>query len=119
MAHSEKAQDEIKGLTIERKSATAWITLPDAISMDDYRQVEKKIDGCLDEKVEKVVVDLCNTTHMYSSGFGMIVRLKKNVSGRGGDLCLVNVSDKIQDGFESVGLQKIVAMYKSADDLDR
>ena len=98
-------------LLIDQKSGCTWITLPDAINMDTYGAIEKSIGeraagygGC-------VVVDLGKTSNLFSSGLGLIIRVRKLVMESKGRIFLVNVSGKIREILETVQLDKVFTMY--------
>jgi len=100
----------IRGLNISFAGGRIRITIPDAINMDNFQQVEYGIESVLTDKADKVVIDFGKTKNMFSAGFGMIVRLKKRIALNGGELYLVNVSPRVLEGMQSVGLTKIVTV---------
>jgi anti-anti-sigma factor len=100
----------IRGLNIAFAGGHIRITIPDAINMDNFQQVEYGIESVLTDKADKVVIDFGKTKNMFSAGFGMIVRLKKRITQNGGELYLVNVSSRVLEGMQSVGLTKIVTV---------
>jgi anti-anti-sigma factor len=92
---------------IEEKNNALWITLPNSIDMDNYRKIEDSIAPELSKSRRKIVLDFSRTKSLFSSGLGLVVRLKKKVEQTGGELFLVNVNKKIEEGFENVGLDKL------------
>lgn len=96
---------------IENKMGYTWIVLPDAINMESYASIEKEISRNLPKKNVYVIVDLSNTNNLYSSGLGLIIRVRKQVYELNGSLCLVNVSQKIRSVFEAVHLEKLFPLY--------
>jgi len=99
------------GLKIEREGDTLRVTLPDSITMDNHEQIETAIEREMDEGVRRVVVDLDNTRNIYSSGFGLIVRFRKRVAEIGAELTLVNATEKVVEGLEGVGLNKLIPTF--------
>ncbi|MDD5674850.1 MAG: STAS domain-containing protein [Chitinivibrionales bacterium] len=100
-------------LSIEQKLGYTWIVLPDSIHMDNYRQLEAEIGGRVSESANRVVLDFCNTKALYSSGIGMMIRLRRRLSEVGGRMCCVNVSGKIRALLESVRLDTIFPIYST------
>ncbi len=96
---------------IQQKNNALWITLPDSIDMDNYAKIEEAIAPELSGRKNNVVLDFSRTKSLFSSGLGLIVRLKKKVEELNGDLYLVNVNSKIEEGFENVGLDKVLPVY--------
>ncbi|MBD3315680.1 MAG: STAS domain-containing protein [Chitinivibrionales bacterium] len=101
-------QEQVK---IEERSGFVWVTLPDAVRMDNYTAIEKAIISNLSGKDDRLVLDLSETVYLYSSGIGLMVRIHKEMSGANGVLYLVNVSRKIRDFLESMRLDKVFTIY--------
>ena len=51
------------------------------------------------------------STSLYSSGIGLLIRLRKRIFEAKGSICLVNVSQKIRGVLESIHLDKIFTIY--------
>jgi anti-anti-sigma factor len=79
--------------------------------MDTYKAIEEKIEARLDAEYVRVVVDLFKTSNLFSSGLGLIIRIRKRVAKSNGFICLVNVSGKIRAVLETVRLDKVFTIY--------
>ena len=88
-----------------------WIALKQLVTMNNCREIEKEIKAVLTGNADRVALDLSNTNNIYSYGIGLIIRINKYVTVSGGFLCLVNVSDKCREQFESVNLHKLFPLY--------
>lgn len=97
-------------VSIERKMDCIWITLPDAITMYNTRDLESMINGNLEGKVN-VVLDFSNTRNLFSSGLGLIIRIRKKVYEGNGSMALVNVSEKMRELLETLNLNKVLPIY--------
>jgi anti-anti-sigma factor len=100
-------------LKIEDKLGCVWITLPDSIDMDTYRNIEGAIVARRPDNAACVVLDLSETKNLFSSGIGLIIRVRKQVVESKGLFVLVNVSRKVRKIFETVKLEKIFTMYST------
>ena len=98
-------------LKIEKRSEYLWITLPDAITMYDNKEIEQKIGQQLRDRKDNVVLDFSNTRAVYSSGLGLMIRIRRFVTERGGTLSLVNVSDSIHEMFTALNINKVFNIY--------
>jgi anti-anti-sigma factor len=58
-----------------------------------------------------IVVDMALTSNLYSSGIGLLIRLRKRLFELKGSIWLVNVSQKVRDLLEAVNLDKIFPLY--------
>jgi anti-anti-sigma factor len=102
-------------LGIERRYGCLWIILPDSIDMDNYVKIEDRIMECLAETPMNIVLDFSGTKSLFSSGIGLIVRLNKGVTDKGYTMSLVNVGEKIREGFENVGLDTVFTIFRSEE----
>jgi len=99
-----------EAMSIEHKMGSLWITLPDAISMYNSRELEKTIVGNLGNEVN-VVLDFSRTRNLFSSGLGLIIRIRKAVGEKNSHLCLVNVNEKMRDMLTALNLHKVLSIY--------
>ena len=102
-----------KEFNVEHKDGYLWITLPDGVNMDNYVPLEKSIESFLPGNPRDVVIDLGKTKTLYSSGFGMLIRLKKRIEEYNSRSFLVNVSPRLLEALESVGMEKLFPMFDS------
>lgn len=98
---------------IEKKMDYVWVTLPDALNMENYRQVEELIISRLEGRGLKVVLDCIEIQYLYSSGIGVIIRLRNHIVKNDGMLWLVNVSEKCQDSFTTMKLDKVLPVFST------
>jgi len=98
-------------LTIEERSGYLWISLPDSITMYNNREIEQEIGKMLHDTKEQVVLDFTHTETIYSSGLGLMIRVRRFVTERGGTLSLVNVSESIFDMFVALNINKVFTIY--------
>jgi anti-anti-sigma factor len=99
------------GLHVQKKDGFVWIKLPDSLNMDNYVKVEQEVSAALTETPPRVVLDLSATASLYSSGLGLLIRLRQRINDEGGVLFLVNVARKISDMLDSVNLERLFTTY--------
>ncbi|MFW5775213.1 MAG: STAS domain-containing protein [Chitinivibrionales bacterium] len=102
---------------IEERDGVVWIILPDSIDMDNYRRIEELIEPELTRKPLKVVLDFSKTTALFSSGLGLIIRIKKRIDELDGKLFLLCISKRLEEGFSNVGLDKVFTICRSHEEL--
>ncbi|MBD3422523.1 MAG: STAS domain-containing protein [Chitinivibrionales bacterium] len=88
-----------------------WLTLPEDVGMENADSIEKQVYEAVTEQNAKVVIDMKQVAILYSSGIGLMIRLRKHVASLNGYLCLVNIKDRIRQMFIEVNLDKIFPMY--------
>jgi anti-anti-sigma factor len=98
---------------VENKLGYSWVFMPDAISRDDYREIETYIGGFVTAEKNRLVLDLAETNNIYSSGLGLLIRLNKMVTEKNGAMYIVNVSPALRELFSMVNLDKYFTIYES------
>lgn len=98
-------------VSISSKHGHVWAVFPATITMDNYLEIENAITGHLAGDKDRVVLDLAHTMHLYSSGIGLLIRIRRRVSESGGTVSLVNVNRKIREILAAVLLNKIFPIY--------
>ena len=111
MERKDKPMNAANALKMENKSDCLWITLPDSINMDTYQNIEAAITSRLREKGPRVVLDMSKTSNLFSSGLGLMIRIRKQVCENQGYIFLVNVSQKVRKILETVRLDKVFTLY--------
>ncbi len=100
-------------LKIEERAHYLWITLPDAITMYDNKEIEEQIGIRLRDRKDQVVLDFSHTRAVYSSGLGLMIRIRRFVTERGGTLSLVNVSEQLATMFKALKIEKVFPIYST------
>jgi anti-anti-sigma factor len=103
---------------IENKHGCLWIVLPDSIDMDSCNTIEESILPLLEQGSGRVAMDFSKTSAIYSSGLGLVVRMQSRIHDKGGELYLVNLSDRMVEALANVGLDKVLSICKTEDDLE-
>ncbi len=98
-------------LNVSVKNGFLWIKLPDSINMDNYTRIEEQIGMAVADSAIAVVLDLESTHNLFSSGLGLLIRIKKRLDEKNAKLYLVNVSFKIREILGAVHLDKLFTMY--------
>ena len=90
------------------------LVLTGQIVLDDGDlALRKRIHDLLDEGRLQIVLDLGGVTYVDSSGVGMIAGKLKTVRDRGGDLKLLNVTNRSQTLFR---MMKLTLLFETFED---
>jgi anti-anti-sigma factor len=98
-------------ITVAVKNGFLWITMPDSITMDNYVKIEDEIVDAVAGPNTRVVLDMAATRNLFSSGLGLLIRLKKHLDEKKRTLSLVNVSHRLKDILAAVNLDKLFPVY--------
>jgi anti-anti-sigma factor len=99
-------------ISVAMKNGFLWIAMPDSINMDNYVRIEEQIiEAVSGTSGTRIVFDLAATKNLFSSGLGLLIRLKKRFDEKDCPLFLVNVSHRIQDILAGIHLDKLFTVY--------
>lgn len=104
------------GLQIDKKKGQVRIRLPNAIKKENILQMENRIENSLTGCKGKVILDFADTLSVFSILITLIIHTRKRVDEFGGELCLVNVSDKCRSQLKATNLDKILTIYSNEVD---
>jgi anti-sigma B factor antagonist len=83
---------------------------PDAISFDET------LKTLLHEGSQNIIVDMGNISWINSTGLGILISGYSTIRKSGGELKLLNVSDRIQSIFMVSKLHTVFSTYSNEDD---
>jgi len=106
MQISEKRQGDISILTLKGK----------LMGGPETQAVHERIKELVEDKINKVVIDLGKVKWMNSSGLGMMMGALTTLKNANGELKLANVTDKVQSLFMITKLITIFQTYESVDE---
>lgn len=98
-------------LTVTRRSDTLWIMLPESINFDNSKAVENSIEKNCNGATQRVALDFSRINNLYSSGLGLLIRVRKFVQDKNGELYLVNVSERLREMFLTLNLDRVFTIY--------
>lgn len=92
-------------------------TLMGELDHHSAEEVRTKIDDRLDrDKINKLIMNFSGVTFMDSSGIGVVIGRYKKLSPRNGEICVVEVNDRVKKVFELSGMYKIIKSFDSVED---
>jgi anti-anti-sigma factor len=101
-------------ITANMKNGFLWIAMPDSITMDNYVRIEEEIvEVIAGGSCNRVVFDMAATRNLFSSGLGLLIRIKKRLDEKKCLLYLVNVSHRVRDILSSVNLDTLFPIFST------
>jgi len=82
----------------------------------ESEQFRNTLYDSIENDVVNFVVDMAKATWMNSSGLGMLISGLTTARSSGGDLRLVNLSERIRRPLEITKLETVFLTYNSIDD---
>lgn len=92
---------------IEEKNGVKVCYADGDIDINSSPQIKKVFDKVVQEKSEKVLINLKGVGYIDSSGLATLVEILKNFRSRGGKLKLCSLSNKVKSLFEITKLEKL------------
>ncbi|MBI4978371.1 MAG: STAS domain-containing protein [Spirochaetes bacterium] len=89
----------------------ALITAKGYIDTVTVPEVEKALQGIIQGKKYKIIVDLKNIDYVSSAGWGAFVSEIKDLRDNKGDLVLINMSPDVYDVYELMEFSSILKAY--------
>lgn len=81
-------------------------------------EVRDEIDNILISKsVRNIIFDFKNINFMDSSGIGVIIGRYKKISNDGGKVSVVNVNARVKKVFDLSGMNKIIGIYDTYEEV--
>lgn len=78
-------------------------------------EINDKINQLIDENKVKIIIDLASVEWMNSSGLGILIGAVTVLKNNNGNLCLINVSDRIKNLLKITKLNTVFDIYDSFD----
>jgi anti-sigma B factor antagonist len=83
---------------------------------EETKPLQDRIYAAIREGSPYVVLDMKQVGWINSSGLGALMACLTTLRGSGGDLRLVNVSDRVRRPIEITRLDKVLLMFASVDE---
>lgn len=88
----------------------------DIIGGPDASQLNNLVHDLVKEGKNRLIIDLSGVKLMSSSGLGILIGALTTVRQSGGDLMLVNVTERIQSLLTITKLISVFKTYKTVED---
>ena len=105
MKIKEKIEDHVAVLTLSGKMMGG----PETAALHDH------IRGLINDKINKVVIDLGEVRWMNSSGMGVLMACTTTLNNAGGKLVLARVSEKVNSLLIITQLIKVFETYETVE----
>ena len=100
----------------EEADGVKVLWLENQINVSNVNDLDNAISEAAEEGVIKLVVDLKDLNYIDSTGLGALVRAKRLIGRRGGDVRLSNMNGEIRELFEFTRLINVFSLFDSAEE---
>lgn len=107
-------------LNFDKKDNTLIVYLVGELDHHSAEEVRVKIDDRIDrDNIKSLVMNFKEVTFMDSSGIGVVIGRFKKLQGRNGNVCVVEVNNRVDKVFKLSGLYKIINSYENLEEAIR
>lgn len=103
-------------MSTERRGGAIVVTLKGHIATAESQVLSQSLEAVVCDGFDLLVIDLSDVEIITSDGLGALIRAKKSVTEAGGTFAIAGVRGNIRELFRMTRLDKLFAMYDSADE---
>ena len=107
------SMDSTKLMKLREMSGIKIIEITTDLSSYAASDLRKVLEGLLVEKVDRVVVNLSQVSHINSTAVGALVGVAKRLRQNGGDLKICALADNLTRTFNLIGASSVLEIYES------
>ncbi len=107
------SMDSTKLMKLRETSGIKIIEITTDLSSYAASDLRKVLEGLLVEKVDRVVVNLSQVSHINSTAVGALVGVAKRLRQNGGDLKICALADNLTRTFNLIGASSVLEIYES------
>lgn len=103
-------------INIENKNGISICRTSGEITFSTSPDLRNQLLKLIDQKIDKIVMDMKEITYIDSSGMATLVEILQKIKAINGQLKLSQVPDKIKEILEMVRLKDIFEIYESEEE---
>jgi anti-anti-sigma factor len=85
--------------------------------ISELPELQSIIDGYITQGKTRVALCFTNASYIYSGAIAVLISCYKKLKAGEGDLCLIEPKEEIRNIFNYMGIDKMVQIYDSEDEL--
>jgi anti-sigma B factor antagonist len=87
----------------------------DLMGEPETAKLRERVNGLLNSANLKIVVDLAGVRYISSTGLGTLIACLTSAKGKGGDMRMARVTEKVESLFVITQLVKVFKEYETVD----
>jgi anti-anti-sigma factor len=85
--------------------------------ISDLSELRFLVEGYLRQGKRHLAVSFADASYIYSGALAVLIDCFKKIKDGKGDLCLIEPKTEIKQAFECLGLDRLMQVYDSEDQL--
>ena len=81
-----------------------------------FPTLQSKLESMFNDQDPRLVLDCQNLEYISSAGLGVLKKMVREFRGKGGDIRLARLSDKIDNVMNLLGFSQVIRVYGAVDD---
>lgn len=102
-------------VTVERNAETTVVSPEGDVDLSVSRELQGHLKTVLDDKPERLIINLAKVPYMDSSGVATLVEAMQRARKQSTTLVLCALQDKVQAIFEIARLDRVFAIVDDVD----
>ena len=104
----------MKGIEVvtSEKDGVVIVTVKGYIDTTTALEAEKALDGAINSKKFRVVVDLSEVDYISSAGWGIFVGMKKILKKNKGDIKLAGMKQEVMEVYEVLDFTHVMEYFR-------
>jgi anti-sigma B factor antagonist len=108
-------QSAFPATPVPRQHRPNVLPLKGEIDLHVSPSVTASLDGIIDKKPERLVVDLSDVTYIDSAGLAALIQAMQKVEAYGGKFLLAGLQETVRSIFEISRLDQVFQIFPDAD----
>jgi len=108
-------KDPASSNTTASQSRSKVVPLKGEIDLHVSPTVTATLNGVIDQKPERLVVDLSDVSYIDSAGLAALIQAMQKVEGYGGKFVLSGLQETVRSIFEISRLDQVFQIFPDAD----
>src|SRR5689334_25417545 len=113
--HAEMKEDPASPNSTQLQSRSNVVALKGEIDLHISPAVTAELNGVIDRKPERLVVDLSEVSYIDSAGLAALIQAMQKVEGYGGKFMLCGLQETVRSIFEISRLDQVFQIFPDAD----
>src|SRR6266404_9758708 len=100
----------------ESRDSVQLIRLSGSLDMYSFPRLESELNALFQQGRYSLVLDCRDLDYIGSAGLGALIGFAKRAREHNGDLCLLNVAERIYKIIELLGFTKVLQLHQTEDE---
>ncbi len=102
--------------SVKRISGNTIVSIGGSLDASTAPDLDTKLQSEIKKDPEIILVNMSNLDYIASAGLGTLINANEVLRGRGGELRLCCLNDKVHKIFKLLGFLEIFSIYRSEEE---